>query len=183
MFKKYLTRLLLGVSLLGASSCAIYTAGATQAYVAQESRARIAVLDFEQEGVLAGEKLGGFAADELTAALFAQKKFAVVDRVQVKSGLHALQLSAAVMSVAEIRKLGEFLHADYLVFGKLHALHRTGLDPKRNDNLPLQISFRLIDAREGEMLGVFSARGKSKGELEAFISRMLNKQASAVQLK
>ena len=183
MLNKNLTRLLLSVILFGASSCAIYTNGATQAYVAQESRVRIAVLDFEQEGFLAGERLGGYAAEELTAALFAQKKFSVVDRAQVKAGLHALQLSAAAMSVAEIKKLGELLQADYVVLGKLHALNRASLDPEDDKSLHLQIRFRLIAVREGEMLGVFSERGKSKSEPEEYISRVLNNMASAVKFK
>lgn len=183
MFDKNFIRLLLGMSMLGVSSCAIYTSGATHAYVAQESRARVAVLDFEQEGFLAGEKLGGYAAEELTAALFAQKKFAVVDRAQVKSGVHALQLSAAVMSAAEIKKLGALLQADYLVLGKLQTLNRAGRDPEHDQNLHLQISFRLIAVREGEMLGVFSERGKSKSEAEELISRVLRQMANAVKFK
>lgn len=183
MFNKNLIRLLLGMSMFGVSSCAIYTNGATQAYVAQESRARIAVLDFEQEGVLAGEKLGGFAADELTAALFAQKKFAVVDRAQVQAAVHTLQLSVAIISAVEIKKLGESLQADYLALGKLQCLRRADFDSAQEKSARVQISFRLLAARNGEVLGVFAQRGNCKGQPAEFISNALHEMAGAVKFK
>ncbi|MGH7601349.1 MAG: hypothetical protein ACREOI_33740, partial [bacterium] len=83
--------------------------GATSGLLLNEHPRTVAVLDFEQDGFLGGEKIGSFAADELTAALFLRKKFEAIDRAQVKAGAHELNLSNGMMPADAIKKLGQAL--------------------------------------------------------------------------
>ncbi len=157
--------------------------GAMPELLPKEHPRTVAVLDFEQEGFLGGEKLGGFAADELTAALFLKKKFDVVDRAQVKAGVLELNLSNGIMPADAIKKLSQTLGADYLVLGKITRLNDNDFDPGRRDHLHVQITFRLISTRDGVVIGILSRRGTSKGDTKKFVSDMLSGMAGAVKVK
>jgi curli biogenesis system outer membrane secretion channel CsgG len=157
--------------------------GATPGLLLKEHPRTAAVLDFEQEGFLGGEKLGGFAADELTAALFLKKKFEVVDRARVKAGAFELNLANGIMPMDAIKKLGQTLGADYLVLGKITRLNDNDFDPGRRDHLLMQITFRLISTRDGAVIGVLSRRGTSKGDTKKFVSDVLGEMAGAVKAK
>ena len=54
--------------------CGVLHREGMHAHFSQRKTGRVAVLDFEEQGFLNGEKLGGFMADELTASLFMKKK-------------------------------------------------------------------------------------------------------------
>jgi curli biogenesis system outer membrane secretion channel CsgG len=157
--------------------------GATSGLLLKEHPRTVAVLDFEQDGFLGGEKLGGFAADELTAALFLKKKFEVVDRARVKAGVLDMNLANGIMPADAIKKLGQTLGADYLVLGKITRLNDNDFDPGRRDHLDVQITFRRISTRDGAVIGVLSRRGTSKGDTKKFVSDMLGEMAGAVKVK
>jgi hypothetical protein len=157
--------------------------GVSSGLLLKEHPRKAAVLDFEQEGFLAGEKLGSFAADELTAALFLQKKFEVVDRAQVKAGVLTAGLSNGTAPTEEVKKLGHSLGVDYLIFGKISRLNENDFAPDKRKNLYLQIAFRLISARDGAVIGVFSRRARSKDEPRRFVSDALYLMASEVKVK
>ncbi len=142
-----------------------------------------AVLDFEQDSFLGGEKLGSLAADELTAALFLRKKFEVVDRAQVKAGVLDMNFSNGITPADGIKKLGQTLGADYLVLGKITRLNDNDFDPDRRNHLHIQITFRLLSTRDGAVIGVLSRRGRSKDELKKFVSDMLSEMAGSVKVK
>lgn len=143
----------------------------------------VAVLDFEQEGFLGGEKLGSFAADELTTALFLKKKFEVVDRAQVKAGVLAKNLAITAMKTSEVVALGKALNTDYFIFGKLCRLDEQDFDSEKSRDVNLQISFRLISTQDGAVAGIVSAREKGKTEMRKFISEVISRMAIAVKLK
>jgi hypothetical protein len=157
--------------------------GAMSELLLKEHPRTVAVLDFEQDGFLGGEKIGGFAADELTAALFLRKKFEAVDRAQVKAGALELNLANGMMPADAIKKIGYSLQADYLVLGKISRLNDNDFDPDKRNHLLLQISFRLISTRDGAVLGVLSRRGTSKGDTKKFISDMLGEMAGSINVK
>lgn len=157
--------------------------GASSGLLLKDHPRKIAVLDFEPEGFLTGEKLGSFAADELTAALFLQRKFHVVDRAQVKAGVLDANLANGTVATDEVKKLGQSLGVDYLILGKISRLNENDFAPDERKNLYLQITFRLISTRDGAVIGVFSRRAKSKNEPRRFVSDVLYRMASEVKRK
>lgn len=157
--------------------------GTTSGLLLKEHPRTAAVLDFEQDGFLGGEKLGSFAADELAAALFLKNKFEVVDRAQVKAGVLELNLSNGIMPADAIKKLGQTLGADYLVLGKITRLNDNDFNPDRRNHLLMQITFRLISIRDGAVIGVLSRRGTSQGDTKKFVSDRLGEMAGSVKMK
>jgi curli biogenesis system outer membrane secretion channel CsgG len=157
--------------------------GASSGLLLKEHSISVAVLDFELDGFLGGEKMGGFAADELTAALFLKKKFEVVDRARVKAGALELNLANGIMPADAIKKLSQPLGADYLILGKITRLNDNDFDPGSRNHLHAQITFRLISARDGAVIGVLSRRGTSKGDTKKFVSDMLGEMASSMKAK
>lgn len=154
-----------------------------QARLALEPAAiKIAVLDFAQEGFLGGEKLGSFAADELTQAFFVERKFAVVERAQIKAALLAANFTTAAIATREVAALGTTWDADYLILGKLTRLNTADFDPERNKSLALQISFRVIAVRDGAVIGVVSQREESSVPPRKFIGDVIRAMAHAVKL-
>jgi curli biogenesis system outer membrane secretion channel CsgG len=167
------------------SSCSsAFFAGENYARMSEKpSAAKIAVLDFEQEGFLEGEKLGRFAADELTTALFLKKKFDVADRSQVRAQLAAKSLAIAALRADEITALGQALDSDYLLLGKINRLNAHDFNPEKDQDLYLQITLRIISCGDGAVMGMVSRRESSRAEPREFVSDMLHRMAGAVKVK
>ena len=147
----------------------------------KEQKPLVAVFDFEQEGFLAGEKLGGFAADELSLALFTGNNWEIIDRAQVKAATLQLNLETSALSVDQIKSFERVTRADLLILGKLIRLDANNFDPEKRDSSSIEIAFRLISAGDGSVVGMFSRFAKCKGELRKFLSEQLNRMSGLVR--
>lgn len=141
----------------------------------------IAVLDFEQEGFIGGDRLGGFAADELTSALFIKRKLKVVDRVLIKAKMLEMNIDRSAMTVHVIRSLASMLNADCFVLGKIVRTDSENIEPAANVRIRFQISFRILSAKDGSVIGMVTKRLSKKGDIQQILSDAIYKMAEEVR--
>jgi hypothetical protein len=142
----------------------------------------IAVLDFEQEGFLGGEKWGAFAADELTTALFVRNQMKIVDRALVKGKMLEKNATPAAMSIKAIQDLCAGLNADFIVLGKIARLDSETDDPEHSGKIHFQVTFRVLSVKDGSAVGMVMKRITVKGPIPPSISYALYQMAEEVRL-
>lgn len=170
------------LAVLWVSGCAFFQSGKTESWFQRQSARVIAVLDFEQEGFVEGGKLGVFAADELTSALFIRKKVDVVDRSQIKAKIMEKGLHPNVMDNKAIQELGRILNADCLILGKITEMSGIDIGLEEEQKHRIQITFRLISTSSGEVIGMVSQEVAKKGEARQIVGKMLHNMAKKVKL-
>lgn len=158
-------------------------AGESDSRFSTQNNRQIAVLDFEQEGSVGISKYGGFAADELTTALFIKKKIPVVDRSQVKAKAAEKGIVAGAMSSKQIHDLGEELNADYLILGKIVFLNGQIVAPEAEEKTTFAITIRLLSTKDGSVAGMVNREESKKGNLENLIRELIRDMAGDVELK
>ncbi len=164
------------------SGCAFFQSGKTESWFQKKSARVITVLDFEQEGFVEGGKLGIFAADELTSALFIKKKVNVVDRSQVKAKVMEKGFHSNVMDNKAIQELGRILNADCLILGKITEMSGIDIGLEEEQKHRIQITFRLISTSSGEVIGMVSQEVAKKGEAKQIVGKMLRNMTKRVKL-
>jgi curli biogenesis system outer membrane secretion channel CsgG len=164
------------------SGCALFQSGKTESWFQSNSVKIIAVLDFEQEGFVRGGKLGSFAADELTSALFIKKQINVVDRAQVKAKIMEKGFHPHVMDNKTIQELGGILNADCLILGKITEMVGLDIGLEEKQKQQIQITFRLISTSSGEIVGMVSHEVTKRGESRQIVRKMLHNMAKRVKL-
>lgn len=167
--------------ILSMSGCAVFQPGRTESWFQGNSVKVIAVLDFEQEGFVRGGKLGSFAADELTSALFIKKKINVVDRAQVKAKIMERGFHPHVMDNKTVQELGQILNADCLILGKITEMGGIDIGMEEEQKHRIQITFRLILTSSGEVIGMVSREVTKKGEAKQIVGKMLHRMAKRVK--
>ncbi len=89
---------------------------------AQDAKARVAILNFENNSTWHwwGDNLGAAAADELTTQLVQSGKFTVVERAQLSTLLSEQDLGASGrVSSATAARIGELLGVQLLFTGSI----------------------------------------------------------------
>lgn len=125
---------------------------------------KAAVLDFSVKGLHLSKTQGGFVADRLTAKLFEASKVQVTDRALVKDAQRIFMINSATPFPAEIlQKTGKKLNAKYIIIGDVY---ETGTGEAYTDDYIglLQISFRIINASTGEIIGFVSHKGSMENK-------------------
>jgi curli biogenesis system outer membrane secretion channel CsgG len=144
---------------------------------------KIAVLDFEQQGFLGGEKLGRFAADELTSALFLKQKIKVVDRAHVRAKVLERNLSSSILNDDNVRELGLAMSSDFLILGKIIRFNREELGSDEDTPVLLQITFRIISVKDGSVIGIVYRQDQKRGEPEKILSNIIWQMAGEVEIE
>jgi curli biogenesis system outer membrane secretion channel CsgG len=143
----------------------------------------LAVLDFEQEGYLKGEKIGGFAADELTTALFVGRSHKVADRSLVRMKEQETGFTQAAVAVQDVRDLAAALGADFLVFGKITDLNAADADPQGTGKTTMEVTIRVLDARNAEVVGMAVKRVSKKGPVREIVRDMIYRMSESIRLE
>lgn len=171
-----------GFAALIFSNCGWYVHRGVHCRFSSEDDIRIAVLDFEQEGMLGGEKLGSFAADELTAALFLQGRVGVIDRAQVRAAMLAGNFTTIYLSATEVQKLGELLKADYLILGKITSVGQQNFLSNNEVNFRLRVICRVLAVSDGRVMGVVQYQKKCKNNIREVVNEVIVDMATAIKL-
>jgi len=152
--------------------------------ISSEDSIRIGVLNFSHKGSLGvSEKLGSYAADRLTNSLFIKKQYDVVDRSMVKSEMVRNKLSTEILNIEQINTLGKELNTDYLIVGKIVELTNQLEDIEGDKGWSLEISFRILDARTGEVKGVVRTQKSGKVEKRVLIGKIIDRMVEAVKIR
>ena len=186
MKKKHISMQAMGVCIvivLWISGCCTLNSGNTGFRFSSNDSQKIAVLDFEEQGFLGGEKLGRFAAEELTTALFIKQNLKVVDRAQVTAIMVETQFSPSILDVKSIQQLGEKLESDYLILGCITRFDKENFDPETNGRISVQITIRIISTRNGEVVGMISRQSTKKEEPKIIVGKMVEAMAGFVRFK
>jgi curli biogenesis system outer membrane secretion channel CsgG len=149
-------------------------------FTMQDSRV-VAVLDFDQQGFISGDKIGGFAADELTTALFINRSLKVVDRALVRAATLQKNLSPSTMTAEDICGLASALKADLIVLGNITRLDSETTDPQGNGAIHAQLTIRILSAKDGSVIGMATDSISKKGELQAIIGKAVKEMAEDVR--
>ncbi|MBN1781864.1 hypothetical protein JW948_12105 [bacterium] len=142
-----------------------------------------AVLTFEQEGFMGGQGLGTLAADELTHALFLEKKYKVVDRSHVLSVQMKHQIAAPVLETADIQKLGTLLDADFIILGKITRLSDAIPTSQEGEAAKIHIAFRILSTRDAAVVGVVDYQSPCKKNIQEHVKDMIAKMAAKVDIR
>ena len=169
-------------SILWVVACSTMNRSRIESRSSTTDGAHIAVLDFVQNGFFNGEKLGPFAADELTAALFIQRRLRVKDRAQVKANMAEQRISPSQFSTNEIKEFGQTLGADFLILGEITRLDGLSVDTENDGRMSIQIMFRIVSSEDGDVIGIVTRRGSQKTESKKIVSEMIGKMAGSVRL-
>ena len=164
------------------SHCSMFYQGEIQSRFTMKEAREIGVLDFNQEGFLDGNKLGVFASDELTVALFINQKYKIVDRSKVITTMREKNYSVSNLNTRQIQELGLLLGADFLILGSLTQLDTNEINPEENIQTHLQVTFRILSSKDGSVIGMVSLEEQKKGEIKKIVSAMMKKMADAVKL-
>ena len=174
---------LLWIILCG-SGCHTLKQSNTNSRISMDGARRIAVLDFEQEGFLSGQRLGRFAADELTSVLFIRQGLRIVDRAQIRAKVIDKKITATAMGVDEVAQLGRELEADFLILGEITRLDGLGLDTDEDEEvISVQVSFRVLTTGNGSVIGIVTKQGSSKRDIKILVADLIKKMSDAVQLE
>ena len=166
------------------SGCYTLKQSNTRSRISMDGARRIAVLDFEQEGFLSGQRLGRFAADELTSVLFIRQGLRIVDRAQIRAKVTDNKITPTAMDVDEIIRLGQDLEADFLVLGEITRLDGLGLDADEDEeSIFVQVSFRVLTTGNGSVIGIVTKQGSSKRDIKILVADLIKKMSDAVQLE
>ncbi|MCA9733971.1 MAG: hypothetical protein H6696_14385 [Deferribacteres bacterium] len=140
---------------------------------------RYAVLDFEQDGLIGGNKLGIFAADYLTNLLFERKKQQVIDRAQIRAAVTVQNVSNLALSPVLVKKLGVHLNADYIILGKLVRLNKPVFSESGNE-LDMEITIRVLSVHNGTLVDLASKRSKKKKQAKYLIRSIMGKLIKSI---
>ena len=156
----------------------------TNSRISLDGARRIAVLDFEQEGFLSGQRLGRFAADELTSVLFIRQGLRIVDRAQIRAKVMDKKITPTAMDVDEVAQIGRDLEADFLILGEITRLDGLGLDTEEDEeSIFVQVSFRVLTTGNGSVIGIVTRQGSSKRDLKILVADLIKKMSDAVRLE
>ena len=140
-----------------------------------------AVVDFEAQGHWGSFSAGEFAADEMTAALYIQNHFKVIDRTQVRDYARQENLTQASMNAARIQETGDALNADFIVLGKIVEITDDSALPDEVKELNIQIQIRVLAVKDGSVIGVVENQKKSNEGPADLIKRMIWEMVKEIQ--
>jgi curli biogenesis system outer membrane secretion channel CsgG len=149
-------------------------------FMMQDSRV-VAVLDFEQDNIIGGEKLGAYAADELTTALFINRKLKVIDRTLVKSKTIEKNVSPSAMTADGIHDLASALNADFLILGQITRQDAAGTDPLNSEKIHMGITLRILSGKDGSVVGMVTKSVSKKGRMQEIVANALRQMAEEVK--
>ena len=165
------------------SHCAYAPFSTVNSQMVMEDARVIAVLNFEQDGFMAGEKIGGFAADELTSALFLNRKAKVVDRSNVRAVLSKNEVTQPAFESKDIEQIGRLLDTDFIILGKIIRLSGDTPIPEDNPRMMIQIVFRILAVRNGTLIGVVENKKTCSHEIQQCIQQMIREMAERVDIR
>lgn len=140
-----------------------------------------AVLDFEQEGFMGGDRIGQYIADELTTALFIKHNYKIVDRAQVRDAVIERKITTSVLNPMEIRELGTALNADFLILGKLIRLNKAELADVDKTGFSFQVTFRVIAVKDGSVIGFVDHQGSGTGDVQPVLKQAIDEMTRQVK--
>jgi curli biogenesis system outer membrane secretion channel CsgG len=142
---------------------------------------RIAVLDFDEEGFLGISRLGQFAADELTSALFIHQKLKVVDRSQVLARVAERKYSQKILNPQQLDELGRALDADYFILGKITRIDGINVDPEDESQI-VQVVFRILSSHTGDVIGIVQRQDTVDKDLKLVVGNLIKEMTGSVRL-
>jgi curli biogenesis system outer membrane secretion channel CsgG len=159
------------VVISGIASVLILVAATSGPVFAQAAKARVAIMNFENNSTWSwwGDNLGAAAADELTTQLVKTGKFTVIERTQLASILAEQSLGASgAVTQATAAKIGKLLGVQLIMTGSItqFSIQRTSVGFSgiggSYSNAESKLDVRLISTETGEILGVAEGQGNKR---------------------
>ncbi len=149
----------------------LFLIGVTAAPAAAQAKARVAIMNFENNSTWSwwGNNLGAAAADELTTQLVNSGKFTVIERAQLDAILDEQDLGASGrVNSATAAKIGELLGAQLIFTGSITQFSietiRAGFRGIGGSysNAESMLDVRLINTVTGEILMAAEGQGNKR---------------------
>jgi curli biogenesis system outer membrane secretion channel CsgG len=164
VFSSLGSRIAIALILLAASSASA---------LAQTAKARVAIMNFENNSTWSwwGDNLGAAAADELTTQLVKTGKFTVIERAQLNTILAEQSLGASgAVTPATAAKVGKLLGVQLIMTGSItqFSIQRTSVGISQfgvggsYSNAESKMDVRLISTETGEILAVAEGQGNKR---------------------